>query len=418
MPDVLERLRDANPVPSCPPPPIEPVWRRIESEPESERPAGRSRTERAQRRRRLPSAGTLTAALSAVAALAIGAAAVVLLAHRGTGPEPSTTRALGTPSAPLSGRIPGRPEPGSMQGDRYAIVVTPFLTGGELGWNTTVMLTSPAGRRVDDNPFVAFNAYASQGISVFAGNTGLFNPVFKRGAAFYYVLTSSEVASIRVGSRTIRTFGSPLLPAGDRAAVFFLPARTLVIHGAGSVSVPPPFREATLVALGRDGRPIRPRGRNVIEPSPSFWQAANVTGARRGSWPTHPSAGVCQLSVRGLPGWTAGWGDTAASLVPATNAVDGVLASCVSTEYQHGGSSVLVAVLLNGRRPGARPGPIPGAVPVVGEPDLVDAEAAHLTAKRTGNAWLVAQGGTGEAMRAKILAHATVSRIDLGRVHR
>ena len=36
-------------------------------------------------------------------------------------------------------------------------------------------------------------------------------------------MTSPAVVEVRVGDRTIRTFSSPDLPAGDRAAVWFIP---------------------------------------------------------------------------------------------------------------------------------------------------------------------------------------------------
>jgi hypothetical protein len=46
----------------------------------------------------------------------------------------------------------------------------------------------------------------------------------RHGDTVGYVLTSPAVAAVRIGARVIRTFSSPELPAGDRAAVFFLPA--------------------------------------------------------------------------------------------------------------------------------------------------------------------------------------------------
>ena len=40
-----------------------------------------------------------------------------------------------------------------------------------------------------------------------------------------YVLTGPQVWAVRIGSRTIRTVSSRALPTGDRAAVFFIPAK-------------------------------------------------------------------------------------------------------------------------------------------------------------------------------------------------
>ena len=55
-------------------------------------------------------------------------------------------------------------------------------------------------------------------------------------------------------------------------------------------------------------------------------------------------------------------------------------------------------------------GPIPGASPLFGDPDTVNDNATSLTARRIGNAWLVAQSGIGETERLAILHALEIAR--------
>jgi hypothetical protein len=134
---------------------------------------------------------------------------------------------------------------------------------------------------------------------------------------------------------------------------------------------------------------------------PSFWQAPNAVTPRihesayHGS--THPRPGVCELAQHGLPGLVGEWGGTLSTISPAQDALGEVFLSCINTEYYLHGWPLDMAVLLDGRRPGQVLGPIPGAQPVLGHPNIVNLATGSLTAKRAGNAWLVAEGGSGLA---------------------
>jgi hypothetical protein len=81
-------------------------------------------------------------------------------------------------------------------------------------------------------------------------------------------------------------------------------------------------------------------------------------------------------------------------------------------------------VLLDGRQPGQVLGPIPGARPVPSQPGIVNLPTGQfpsslfsrnfgVTAKRVGNAWLVAQGGYDLAQRVQVLNALRISKLDL-----
>jgi hypothetical protein len=92
--------------------------------------------------------------------------------------------------------------------------------------------------------------------------------------------------------------------------------------------------------------------------------------------------------------------------------------------YYMDGWPLQVGVLLDGHRPGQVLGPIPVARPVPGQPEMVNLATGHfpsslfsrnfgVTAKRVGNAWLVAQGGSGLAQRVQVLNSLRISKLDL-----
>ena len=88
MTDVIERLRAANPVADCPPPPIEDVWRRVETD--YGRPLTGGLPARGLSIARRPSFGGFISAIAALTAVGIAAAAIALLGHGRTGtPAPS-----------------------------------------------------------------------------------------------------------------------------------------------------------------------------------------------------------------------------------------------------------------------------------------------------------------------------------------
>jgi hypothetical protein len=308
---------------------------------------------------------------------------------------------------------------------------------------------------------------------IFGGGSGPTS--FGRGTTVEYVLTGPQVWAVRIGSRTIRTVSSRALPTGDRVAVFFVPAKGPVpvfIPGTGptggSASRPGRRAAGARTAVGADpgilagpprGKhppgmknsptiPIVPLDRSgqVIAtqlttppdgPMPLTWMAP---GAVTRWWPlngftvpyhhkgyhgrTHPGPGVCELAQHGLPALHAEFGHTIAWISPVPDALGEVFVSCIDAEYYMDGWPLQVGVLLDGHRPGQVLGPIPGARPVSGQPEMVDLATGHfpsslfsrnfgVTAKRVGNAWLVAQGGSGLAQRVQVLNSLRISKLDL-----
>ena len=104
---------------------------------------------------------------------------------------------------------------------------------------------------------------------------------------------------------------------------------------------------------------------------------------------------------------------------PASKAQGEVFLSCIDTEYYLHGWPLEVAVLLDAQHPGATLGSIPAARPVPGHPLTVNVPAGPfpgaLTARRTGNAWLVVQGGANQAQRLRVLQALKIRKLNLPR---
>ncbi|MGI8715963.1 MAG: hypothetical protein ACR2NR_22840 [Solirubrobacteraceae bacterium] len=351
------------------------------------------------------------------------------------------------PSQPLSGRVPGRVTPLrgegpiSVAGHPYRIWVTPNLSTGSAGWAVWTAYSGP--------PFAGGGGggggYPTATSPVFQGGGVLpWNPpsgAKPKGDSIGFVVTGPQVAAVRIGKRTIRTFTSSLLPAGDRAAVFFLAARAptpsvgwrpgqaIKSHqrvptapGPGSrarsISIP----TTALLALDATGHVIPtafPTAGSGFVRGWSFWQAPSAVTPKihepsyHGG--TRPRPGVCQLGQHGLPELTAEWGSMMTSLPTVKDYVGELFLSCVSTEYYLHGWPITAAVLLDAGHPGAELRPIPGARPVPGHPDVVDFAEASLSAQRVGNAWLIVHGGSGTTQRIRVLQALHITKLDLNK---
>ena len=248
----------------------------------------------------------------------------------------------GSRSQPLAGKVPGAIEPASVAGYRYKITVTPSLYTGTAGWET----------------FITYAGNGSLGSPLGGGGGGGYptatNPLFggpcfscggpsSRGKSVGFVMASPQVLALRIGDRTIRTFSSPSLPAGDRAAALFIPARgpTLVEgwhpgmpvrgymtvrgcpcrHGR-AVSVIRKIPFVAILPLDRYGHAIATQ----VPPPPSeslssYWQAPSAVTPRIHEspyhGPTHPRPGVCELAQHGLPGLV---GESGGRTAPGTTA--------------------------------------------------------------------------------------------------
>ena len=328
-----------------------------------------------------------------------------------------------SPSQPLSGRVPGaitRPGPGgspSVAGERYRIVVTPSLSPGQPGWTTGIdYAASPSGSGTSGESDGGI--YPTAENAVFGGAGDAFVPTpGRRGDTVAIVLTGPQVAAVRFGQRTIRTSASAQLPAGDRAAVFFVPAgspQPVLGWQTGQ-----PISAAAVLPLDSAGRILSSRFVYPDSPFQSFWQAPaaltpNIQEAPYHG-PTRPSPkGICQLDQHGLPGLAAVWGNTIDRFAPAADSLGELFESCVGAEYYLHGWPLAVGVLLDARRPGKVLLPLPGAAPVSGDPGMVDFPAASLSARRIGNAWLVVRGGSGTTQRLRVLQALGIRKLDLG----
>ncbi len=189
--------------------------------------------------------------------------------------------------------------------------------------------------------------------------------------------------------------------------------------GSGIPGYHGPHNIPTLAVLPLDseGNVIPSQPAYPSFPFPYFWQAPSAVTPNISEppyhGPTHPLPGVCELAQHGLPGLTAEWGHAIHEIAPVRDSVGELFLSCLDTEYYLHGWPLLVGVLLDARRPGEVLGAIPGARPVAGHPDTVNFEGGNLTARRSGDAWLVAQGGSGTAQRLEVLAALRISRLDL-----
>jgi hypothetical protein len=358
-------------------------------------------------------------------------------------------------SQPLVGRVPGAITSASLAGYRYTIAVTPGdanLSAGAAGWDSWIVYsrrgTSGYGGSGGGLGYpTATNPIFGGSGPIFGGGSGPTS--FGRGTAVEYVLTGPQVWAVRIGSRTIRTVSSRALPTGDRAAVFFVPAKgpVPVFFMPGIPAGPPPGKHPPemknrptipIVPLDRSGQVIATQLTTPPDgPMPLTWMAP---GAVTRWWPlngftvpyhhkgyhgrTHPGPGVCELAQHGLPALHAEFGHTIAWISPVPDALGEVFVSCIDAEYYMDGWPLQVGVLLDGHRPGQVLGPIPGARPVPGEPEMVNLATGHfpsslfsrnfgVTAKRVGNAWLVAQGGSGLAQRVQVLNSLRISKLDL-----
>jgi hypothetical protein len=383
-----------------------------------------------------------------------------------------------TPSAPLSGSVPGSATgPGhgfdfTEAGKQYRIVFAPQLTGGTTGWQT--FISFGAHGKLEEDGEGGGVGYPTRRMPLTGGaGVGFTSSPLPSGDAVDYVLTSPRVAAVRVGDRTIQTRGGTALPSEDRAAVFFVPA------GSPPIAIPPagvrlpyyirvpalrparPSRAAAghsrshyirehrlrlltprgrevadangqrlrirtvliratpLVALAGDGRelaytPPHPEKSDLV---PRAWQIARPGERHPGASATHPLPGACLLAAHGLHGLRPQWGHVLAAIRPVTDAEGELFLSCVDTEYFLHGWPLDTAILLDARRPGQTLGPLPGAVPVAGRPGFVNlvlgSGPGSMTARRTGNAWLVVAGGASLAQRLEVLGALRIAKLAL-----
>jgi len=349
-------------------------------------------------------------------------------------------------SQPLAGKVPGTiataPRTGiySVAGYRYRIVVTPSLAAGQAGWNTWIQYVGRGPQSGSGGG--GGGTYPNASNPIFGG-TGTSYVSFgepQRGDTVASVITGPQVVAVRIGNRTIRTFTSTELPAGDRAAVFFVPANSpqptvgwrpgLPIysyirapagpHPGNDPNRWPKHPTVAIVPLDASGTALATTFSYPDPPFEFFWQAPKAITPNITEPPyhgrTHPRAdGICQLGQHGLPGLTPVWGDTILRIKPAAGSLGELFVSCVDAEYYLHGWPLATGVLVDARHPGQVLGALPGAHAVPDVPDVVDFPGAQLSARRIGKAWLVVKGGSGSRQRLRVLEALRINRLDLRR---
>lgn len=179
-------------------------------------------------------------------------------------------------SQQLTGHVPGRPTVEqvkvgkstttvalSYNGDAYTVAIVPSLDAGGAGWDYRLVYERrgvPAGGErgglggylTRKNPILVDSSLSTFGTGRSIGPQG-------RRVAF--ALTADNVAAVRVGNETIRTFSSPDLPSGDRAAVFFVPGlSTLTAWSPGG----PPLPKVTVPVTPGKNLEVKPGARDAV----------------------------------------------------------------------------------------------------------------------------------------------------------
>jgi hypothetical protein len=387
-------------------------------------------------------------------------AVVVILVGCG-GSAAAVAAVLNTPSARLAGTIPSRagasqpPSAGEPEaGLHYRVSVTPVLTAGASGWASFIDFEANGRSVVGGGGGGSGYPTRTSGLFDLGVNTIGAPPQTQHlgGDIVDYVLTGPNVTTVRAGDRPISTRSNPDLPAGDRVAVFFMPANAapVAIPPPGSalpyyepVSASPSLRVPSLPRVQSAGRPTAEELKRLAQVGRSIAQHRNarlvpttplaamgadgriirsrrdasIAPERVRSWrnPARPSPEACALRYRGLPTLIPEWGSVVATIRPVRGPEGELFLSCADTEFSLHGWPLHAAILVDAYAPGHAVGALPGAVPVRGQPGTVNIAVANppgdMTARRIGNAWLVVQGGRNVAQRLLLLRHLQIARL-------
>jgi hypothetical protein len=380
-------------------------------------------------------------ALASLIACASAAAAIVSLS--------------GHTSQPLAGQVPGSHVVGTQRGvqpesgDTYRITVAPDLQAGDAGWCTDI-LYSAGGKPAEGSggcetggsyPTISrpvFGSFAHWGFPASAPS----------GDTVGYVLTGPSVPAIRIGSRTILARSQPGLPAGDKAAVFFLPAKSppVMVPPAGTpypYDIRVPSVDPYLVRLSKSGKARPPAHPALLRAIPilalndagqvirygsakqtalgtvRFWERSASRANRLHGISRTPRPGACTISQHGPTHLTPIFGRTVQRIVARPDIQGQAFLSCLDTYYTLDRWPLRAAVLLDAHDPGGTLTSIPGARAVPGHPDTVNVPLGTLpgaiTARREGNAWLVVQGGRNETQRLQALRALRITTKPAGR---
>jgi hypothetical protein len=224
---------------------------------------------------------------------------------------------------------------------------------------------------------------------------------YRAGSAYEttVVVTDPQVATI-LADNTLRvaTVSLPGLPYGLRGALIRIPVKTpsQVLPGGRLPRLRSPG--TTLVALDAQGRAI-----------PQRWNDRMPFQATVHPWryPDRQPYGSCRLHVQ-IAGLAARSGEVASAIRPFPGKLVGhAFLPCVATVYYVHHVPLKAMVVLDAANPGSRAVALPDFKPVPGAPGFF-AEGG-LTARRSGNAWLVVGQGTGLTERVRLLRHLTAT---------
>lgn len=209
-------------------------------------------------------------------------------------------------------------------------------------------------------------------------------------------VTTPQVAAILVdGNSRVPTIPLPGLPYGLRGARIVTANESC----ASSGRLPHHPTGPTLVALDSQGQPIAQKNQRMPP-------QARVRPWR---YPGRPPHGSCGLQTTGLPGISASGGEVASAIRPFPGRLVGhAFLPCIETVYHLHGMPLRALVVLDAADPHALPAPIPGFKPVHGAAGFFG-EGGTLTARRSGNAWLVVGQGRNLAQRMSLLSHLTAT---------
>ncbi len=328
---------------------------------------------RRQRRRYMRTAigGLLGAALVGVVVWAFtGGASHASTGHFGGASHGHALNARSTTNAPA-----------------FNVRLYPSLTVGQTGWCTAieergVTGTSACGAvATPSRPFVMVQGFGE--CSSHYSTT--------------IAVTTPQITAVLVNGRGRVTTGPlPGLPDGLRGARIVTANDSCTRSGR----LPRNPTGPTLTALDAQGRAV-PQPRQANTPS-----QATVRSWR---YPSRAPRGACSLSASGLTGLSAREGQVAGAIRPFPGRLVGhAFLPCISTTYQLQGMPLKAMIVLDAAHPGTRPAAIPGFRPVPHAPGFFG-EGGSLTAKRSGNAWLIAAQGSGLVQRMHVLRHLTAT---------
>ena len=251
----------------------------------------------------------------------------------------------------------------------FDIRLVPMLTVGRAGWCTVIEENGVTGGSAcggvptPSRPFLQIYGWGGGG-SHYETAAPVVDP---------------QVTAILVdGRRRVATVPLPGLPYGLRGARIVTPT------------------DSTLLALDEHAHQIAQHWMNTpLQATVRSWR-----------YPGRPPQGSCQLRAVGLPGLSARGGQVASAIRPFPGQLVGhAFLPCVVTDYYMQHLPLRATVVLDAEHPRARAAALPDFKAVRGAPGFFS--EGGLTARRSGNAWLIVGQGCGLAQRMRLLGHLT-----------